>query len=379
MKVERKWLLAILVLSFALRSLPFIWGVIPGLDSYLHRDIALRILEKKSLLSYDLLSLIGLRAYSYPAGFHLLLALFLAFLNDRVACQVVPALSGTLSVLLVFYLAKELFSDERISLGAAFLLSTSPSHIYRSSLCIPESVGILFYISSIFFAARFLKERKVLNLLWLAIIMTFYLFFHRGWFFAFLTLGIIFSFNFYDTLFLKKKNLIFLLVLILFLSIFAKSLFFELLLRFPREPVTALGYLKWVGALQIFFATLSMLYLLKERDRMSYSLIAWALTLLGFGSISFRFRDPYSTFPVSLLASHFIMRHLVPFLNSLKLEGLKRISLKNLVFSSIFLLCISQALYTSLFLVEHPNPYELEALDFLEKNTPKDSIVLTWK
>jgi len=86
----RNMLCAVFLLALAVRFVPVLVSGVPvGLDSYLHIDIAKRILENGSLLSLDPMSLLGLKAYSYPPGFHVLLAFFLMFLPGVVGSHFV--------------------------------------------------------------------------------------------------------------------------------------------------------------------------------------------------------------------------------------------------------------------------------------------------
>ncbi len=368
----RKYIIAIFLLAFAIRVLPVLmFGVPVGLDSYLHIDIALRIVEKGTLLSFDPLSLIGMKAYSYPPGFHVLLALFLTFLPPVLGSHVLGALIGAATAVIMYYLTKEIFDDERVSLFSAFFMATSPIHIFRSSMPIPEGFGVLLFTVSLLFLIRYMKGMNFRNLLASIGVFCVYCFSHRGWTLFVLTVMILLL-VYKHHLFRKKRYVAAFIALIAAAYVGIIEYFSDLIARINVEAVSALGYIKWMGVAQLALAAIAVILLHKTKDRFRMFVVVWAVLLLFIGSFSFRFRDPYGAIPVSMLAGYAVIGYVIP-----KLKKDKR-KLKAML-SLLILVCVVQALATAMFVVEHPTPDEVEALTWIRDNTPEDSIVLTWK
>jgi hypothetical protein len=364
-------LAGIFLLALIIRLLPLSLGTIVGLDSYLHRDIAMRVLETGSLLSYDPGSLLGIKAYSYPPGFHVLLASFMLFLPPNLASQVLPALLGGLTVVVVYFITMEIFDDEKISLFSAFFLATAPNHVFRTAAVLPEALGVFFFSLSLLAIIRYTKTQDIKYALFTGFILILYLLSHRGWFILFLSVTILVLVLYGDIL-KSKRNLIALAFLSAISYPIIKNLFFEMLLRIPRVPVNALGYPKWVGIIQLALGVLGMILLAGNKDRLKIFLIVWGIFLLGVGSISFRFRDPYGAIPMSMLAGYALVTFVLP--NLPKSGRMPKIALVSILLISTF-----QGAHASLNLLEFPKVEEVEVFYWLKDNSPEDSIVLTWK
>ncbi len=366
-----KTLALIFLLAFIVRIIPVtVYGVPAGLDSYLHMDISLRIAENGALLSTDPMSLVGLKAYSYPPGFHALMAFFMLFLPPLIASHALVALIGAVTSLIVFIIARDVFGDEKIALFSAFFFASSPIHIFRTSMPIPESFGVLLFTVALMFLIRYLKGFGPRNLLFSAITLAFYMVSHRGW-----TLFVLSAFLlllvYKSDMFRKKRYIIGTGALIAALYMAVISLFSELLARINVEAVSALGYLKWMGIVQLFLGAVGIIMLYKTRDKIKLFIVVWASMLLFIGSFSFRFRDPYGAIPVSMLAGYAAVNYLMPLARKKKLL--------EVTVTAVIMFAVLQAVYTALYVVEHPSGGEQEALGWLKENAPEDSIVLTWK
>ncbi|MCD6496471.1 MAG: glycosyltransferase family 39 protein [Candidatus Aenigmarchaeota archaeon] len=367
----RNMLCAVFLLALAVRFVPVLVSGVPvGLDSYLHIDIAKRILENGSLLSLDPMSLLGLKAYSYPPGFHVLLAFFLMFLPEVAGSHFVGAMIGALSCIFVFFISEEIFTDRRVSLFSALFFATSPIHIFRTAMPIPEGFGVLLFTASMLFVVRWLKGGKFKNALPAAAVFAVYVFSHRGWSLFVLSM-ILMAAVYYSGRFRKKRYLIGAVALIGGAYYGVTVYFADLLSRINVEAVTAIGYIKWLGLAQLFFAATAVVMLHKTRDKLQRFLIVWAFLLLAVGSVSFRFRDPYAAIPISMLAGYGVVKYLLPIFRKRQ----KLIAALGIV----VLLAVGQAVFTSLYIVESPGSGEMEALNWIKNNTPKDSIILTWK
>jgi hypothetical protein len=271
----------------------------------------------------------------------------------------------------MFFLAREIFSDERVSLLSALFLCLSPIHIARTAMPIPEALGILLFILSLLVLIRYLKTREKRYLLSCLLLLGVYVVSHRGWTLFILT-ALLLAVIYHADVFRKKRYLagIFLLIAGAYMAVV--SFFMELVMRINVEPVTALGYLKWVGITQLFISCVGIVLLYRSKDRIRIFLIIWFFLLMLMGSFSFRFRDPYGAIPASLLAGYGLA-------GILSAKVVRSRARATLICALLISLAIVQAFATSLYVIEHPSKGEIEALAWMRDNIPSDSVVLTWQ
>lgn len=99
----------------------------------------------------------------YPPLFTYLLAPFFLFLPlEPWVIRLPAALFGTLTVLLTYFLARELFKDSTIATTAALLLAISPWHVHISRVAFLGSFGVVFLVLGIYL---FLRHHPVLSLI----------------------------------------------------------------------------------------------------------------------------------------------------------------------------------------------------------------------
>ncbi|WP_367883677.1 glycosyltransferase family 39 protein [Thermococcus peptonophilus] len=320
MKREKVYLSLILVASFVVRLIPHRNLLLAAYDEYLHRDLTLRIVEGGiGTVSRDLPSLLGLRAYSYPPPlFHIIGGAFLyRIFHSDYFFLVIPAVYGTLAVLGFYFAYKELFEDEKKALLATLLLAFAPDFIYRTSLYIPENMGLLLFSLSMFFGVKFLKKKTISSFILFTATFGLYTITHRGWiFFAFAAAIVLLSYL-EPTI---KRNVHYVIILVLagLLAYFGlppqvKSTFGELFLRLQRSEVSFLGYFKWVGVVQLVFGVLGSSYYFKKGPPLQRGgLVLWAWTFLLAGGVSFRFRDPYATISLAAITSEYLIDVVFP-------------------------------------------------------------------
>ncbi len=366
-----KTLAVIFLFALIVRILPVVIFQVPaGLDSYLHIDIALRIVENGTLLSFDPLSLIGLKAYSYPPGFHALLAFFLLFLPPVFGSHLVGALIGALTAIAIFFLSREIFRDDKIALFSAFFFAASPIHIFRTAMAIPEGFGVMLFVTALLFLVRYLKTKDIRQLVFMGITFTVYIFSHRGWS-LFILSAFLLLLVYHAHIFRKKRHLAAVVIFIAAVYYAVNSYMSDLVSRINVEAVTAIGYLKWMGGVQLAFAAIGMIKLHRTKDRFQMFILVWAVLLLAVGSVSFRFRDPYAAIPLSILAGYAMVSYVIP-------KARKKKLIKEAV-ALVILATVAQAIVTAVYFVEHPGPGEMSALSWIKENTPQDSTILTWK
>ena len=396
MNKEKLYLPLLLIASFFVRLIPHRNLLLATYDEYLHRDLTLRIVHGGiGVISKDIPSLLGLRAYSYPPLFHIIGAFFYKLFPSNYLFFILPAVYGTIAVL-GFYLAfKELMEDWKKAFLATLFLAFAPNFIYRTSLYIPENLGLVFFSLSLFFGIRFLKTKKLSNLAFLAIVFAFYMVTHRGWiFFAMAAFIVMIS---YWWGFIKRNLHYFIaLAVIAFIAYtqisFINSTVGQLFLRLQRSEVSFLGYFKWIGVVQLVFGALATPYYLKKDPiRRGFAIWAWAFMLAG--GVSFRFRDPYASIPLSAMAAEYLIDvvrpQIQPFIerafdgiHGLGADLIKNLSRKKivsvLILAVLLLTPVAQGVYGAYRYVEAPTVSDKEAYEWIVNNTPQNATILVW-
>jgi len=317
----RLYLTLMAILTFIVRLIPSRNFTLAGNDAYIHHDIVMRMVhEGPGIMGHDITSLMGLKAYSYPPLFHLMgYGLYLLFHSELVFFLTCPIL-GTVTVLVIYKVALEIFEREDVALLSAFLFSMVPSFVTRTSVFIPESMGLLLTSGILYMLVKYIKTvpgypdidkfelRGFINLfrgdlsyilggLTLFII---YVFTHRGWVFlliALLLLGV----TFLTPSFRKRPVEIGLIFLLIGAGVIG---FINFAARFQSVPVTILGFPKWMGALQLILGIYGAFMLIRSKNPTHRFLIIWTAAFMIIGTYSFRFRDPYAAIPLSLMAGY---------------------------------------------------------------------------
>ncbi len=163
-------LVLILLLAFSIRIAPLAIDSFKGPDPLFHIRMSELVVSEFSIPDFDSLSMQG-RQYSYAPEFHILFAflfLFTAIPIDLLA-MLLPALYGTMTVLIVYCFAKRLFG-EKTALFSAFSLALMGLHIARTaSYARPDSLSLLIVPAVLFlvfrkkyFSATILSSAQVL-------------------------------------------------------------------------------------------------------------------------------------------------------------------------------------------------------------------------
>lgn len=103
--------------------------------------------------------------YKPPVLMYLLVPTIAVFGLNEFAIRFPSAIAGIITVLLVFFLVKDLFKNRSLGLLASFLLAISPWHIYYSRLGWESNIGLMFFILGIWL---FVKEIDKGKYLWLS-------------------------------------------------------------------------------------------------------------------------------------------------------------------------------------------------------------------
>ena len=103
----------------------------------------------------------------YKPGLYVYLDIpFVKFMGlTPLAARIPGALAGVLSVLVIFFLVKELLGNKKIALVSSFFLAISPWHIQFSRGGWEVNVATLFILTGIYLFLVFLRSKKLLVLL----------------------------------------------------------------------------------------------------------------------------------------------------------------------------------------------------------------------
>jgi len=392
---ERKKLFLLLLFSFPIRLLPHRTLLLATYDEYLHRDITLRLASRGLLtFSHSITSILGLKAYSYPPLFHIIGAAFYRIFPSQYLFFILPPIYGTLATLMFYFAFKEILEAENNALLATFLLSFSPNFIYRTSLYIPENLGLVLFGLNLYLYVRFLKgEKKYLALM----LLTFpiYMMTHRSWVFFALVAFLLWISCRLDLIVRYLHLWLATLVgaVIAYKTVGAiNSLLEAFFVRIQKTEVSFLGYFKWIGVVQLVFGVLETSKFIKGKG-LQRGIALWAWVFLLAGGISFRFRDPYASIPLSVMAAEFLSTELPTvlkeFLVEIKstLEGpfstfiqkwiLKR-KIVSLLISFLLLGVTFQGVYGAYYYIQPPTIKDKQAYEWITKNTPKNATILVW-
>ncbi|WP_457612454.1 hypothetical protein [Methanocaldococcus sp.] len=377
-KKEYICLALILILSIILRALVHRDLMFITYDEYIHKFLTVSLANNnfQNIDFSNIKSLIGLSAYSYPPFFHILGALIYKIFKTNYIFYILPVIYGTLSTLIYYLIAKYILKDYKKAALATLLFTTAPNVLYRTSIYIPENLGILLFLICLYFFIKTIKERKIIYSIFFLFFLAIYMVTHRGWLMLIFSIFLIVIPYILEKLNMKKIIIIsFFLIPILAVPII---LFPSLLKRLPRKEVSLLGYFKWVGLIQLIFGLLGIKKYLYSKDALKRGLALWALAFLLIGSISFRFRDPYSSIPICIIAADYLMYILPQIIEKVKAINIKIKKITILPLILIILLPTTQALATIFTAMTPITIKDKNAFEWIKENTPKNSVFLTW-
>ncbi len=142
-----KYLIILFVIAFILRIIAAN-NLAPNADEMVHGTHALGIIESKKLQIMD----------QDAIWFYLTDLFYRIFGENLIGLRFMSILFGSLSIFLVYLIAKKLF-NERTALIAAFILTFSSYHIVMS-LAEMDTSMIFFVLFSIYFFIKAVKENK---------------------------------------------------------------------------------------------------------------------------------------------------------------------------------------------------------------------------
>ncbi len=120
--------------------------------------------------AFPLLSIRSFNDYKPPMYVYALIPSLLLFGKNDFAMRFPSALAGTLTVLVTYFLVKELFvSDQRLKTNslavlAALLLAISPWHLQFSRIAFEANLALFFFVTGIYFLIRSFRQSIFLPL-----------------------------------------------------------------------------------------------------------------------------------------------------------------------------------------------------------------------
>ncbi len=397
------YLILILLGTFLVRLIPSRNLTIAGNDAYLHHDLVMRISEQGfGVISSSPLSLMGLSSYGYPPFYHIIGTLLYEIFHSQLVFFILPPILGVASVFVFYKLSQELFEDEKAELLSTLLFAFVPAFVTRTSVFIPESMGILLFISIAYFLVKYIKsvpgyenlDNFSLNgmfkifsgnykyLLYALVIFVIYLFTHRGWVFMALVVLILIV-TFLISSFKKKPVTVSILLVLIGIGLLE---FVSIAARFQQEPVTILGFPKWMGVLQLVLGLYGIILFLKSKNSLYKFLALWAIAFMVIGTYSFRFRDPYAAIPLTLMAGYVFAYVLLPKINSLTIFKNYKLfnrnfggTLKTILLLIIISIPVAQGAAIAYSDVLQPTSNEMSAFKWIENETPLNATILTTK
>lgn len=397
------YLILILLGTFLVRLIPSRNLAIAGNDAHLHHDLVMRISEQGfGVISSSPLSLMGLSSYGYPPFYHIIGTFLYDTLHTQLIFFLLPPILGVASVFVFYKLSQELFDNRNAELLSTLLFAFVPAFVTRSSVFIPESLGMLLFISMSYFLVKYIKSvpgyenlenfvlmdlLKIFNgnykyIFYTVLIFAIYLFTHRSWIFMALVV-LILIITFLIPSFKKKPVTISIIFVLIGLGLLE---FVSIVARFQQEPVTILGFPKWMGVLQLILGLYGILIFIKSKNSLYKFLALWAIIFMIIGTYSFRFRDPYAAIPLTLMAGYVFAYVLLPKINGISLfKNYKLFNrnfgghLKIILLLILILIPVAQGAAISYLDVAQPTANELSAFKFIESETPLNATILTTK
>ena len=215
-----KVLLVIFLLGFILRVI-FLDVVPPGFNA------------DEAALGYNAYSLIKtgkdewgasfplvFKSFSdYKPGLYVYLAIpFVALFGlNELSVRLPSILLGSFSIILIYFLAKELFKKETAAQASAFLLSISPWHLHFSRGAWEANVATFFILLGVLAFIKFLKDHRFLWISSVAFIAAMYT--YQSARLVVPGLGFLLMILFWKRLLIKKNIAVFILAIILLLPL----------------------------------------------------------------------------------------------------------------------------------------------------------------
>jgi hypothetical protein len=375
LKKQNLFIVAIIVL-FVVLTLPTLFRFYSGNDSligtesYYHYRAARNLAQKETQDFFNPSAEIQDTAY-YPRSYffnpyHYLLVLASKVISLVTASRVLPFIFGILTVLIFNQILKEFIEEKHKRHIILILLIINPAFIYTYTVSNPHSSAIFFTLLGIYFFTRKGKHNFIFSVLLFLIVSLFSLF---------NTITALLLLLAYIITKKKMQNRFLLIVFLLaILSLTQKTGAYYNYNYLPDLSVISnifseLGGMTGFGIFSIILAVYAIISCWKEKAGFIYFLllaVLLAATIFFTGNMS----NSYLMFFIAIAGG-------IGFIKLYALEW-HAPTLKN--FAILILLCgllFSTTAYMTRLVSLEPDQNTIESLDWLSKNTFKDSFVLS--
>lgn len=106
----------------------------------------------------------GFGDYKPPLFMYILVPFVGVFGLSEIAVRLPSAIAGIFTVLITFFLVKDLFKNPKLGLLASLFLAISPWHVYYSRLGWESNIGLMFFILGTWLFLKGLDKGKILAL-----------------------------------------------------------------------------------------------------------------------------------------------------------------------------------------------------------------------
>jgi hypothetical protein len=167
-------LLLILAVGFCLRNADYMYGY--GVDGIHYTESARIWLETGIFMKGCAIGEIGsCRLYSgvlFPAGFpFIILLLYSMFGVNSLAAMVFNGIFSSATILLVFFISKQLFKRDDVSLYSAMIFSLVPIDIFIGGSAAVRSISLFFTGLTVFFFLMATENKRMIN--WIMVSLAF--------------------------------------------------------------------------------------------------------------------------------------------------------------------------------------------------------------
>ena len=153
------WIISITALAIVIRSIPAWINAAWGCDFGIYYGLTNSLVENQGLFnpyngwgsSYQYFPIL----YAITGGAHWLTGIDVLVIMPKIA-----PIFGGLSVLIFYFVIKELFGNTKTALFSMLIFAVMPFHVYQTSHASPLTLGHFFMMLSLYFFLKYRKDIK---------------------------------------------------------------------------------------------------------------------------------------------------------------------------------------------------------------------------
>ncbi len=325
-----------------------------------------------------------------PHVFHYLLALFNLVLPGMIAFKLLPEIIFAALIFFVFAIAKEVTGNETAAIFSALIMAFTPV-FYKATLNQVSIYSIAFFMLLFMIYSFFDLRRNVYRFVILSLLLP--LVHTIGFFFAasmlvYLLLAGLESIRVEE---ISKESI----VLVLFFNVLVAFLLFKNaflttgmgaiwqnvpagLLDSYFKNINVLEIITEIGIIPITFGTVGFLFALKAKKKSIYALSAFVLTdfvLLALKMINFSTGLMILGLLLAIISA-IALDKLIDYVNMTKFARYKRLATASFLVLILLTLALPSVSVANQTIKSTINEKEVEALNWINLNTPEQSTVL---